>query len=276
MLLAQKAYVEGGLALGLYCSKLVDDQHTGTGRGRPDRADTAAGRADPDRQELAVPVVPGRQRPGDPGARRLRLRPRLPGRAVLPGQPAEPDPRGHPRHPGPRPARPQGRRCTAGPACALLAETIVATIDRAENAEPAAKAHSAADCAAARSTGWSRSPRRCTATGDPELRLANASTSTSRRPGTSWSAGCGWSSCWPPATGTEPFYQGKRRAAEYFHRWELPKTGPMFDLLAGLDRTVLDTRRTASDGVQSIAPGGHRIGWELSGLWPRFCRAWLM
>ena len=29
MLLAQKAYAEGGLALGLYCARLVDEQHTG-------------------------------------------------------------------------------------------------------------------------------------------------------------------------------------------------------------------------------------------------------
>ena len=29
MLLAQKAYVEGGLALALYCARLVDEQHTG-------------------------------------------------------------------------------------------------------------------------------------------------------------------------------------------------------------------------------------------------------
>jgi len=29
MLLAQKAYVEGGLALELYCARLVDEQHTG-------------------------------------------------------------------------------------------------------------------------------------------------------------------------------------------------------------------------------------------------------
>ncbi len=29
MLLAQKAYVEGGLALGLYAARLVDEQHTG-------------------------------------------------------------------------------------------------------------------------------------------------------------------------------------------------------------------------------------------------------
>ena len=68
----------------------------------------AAGHAHPDREELAVAVVPGGQRPRHPGARRLRLHPRLRRRAVLPRQPAQPDPRGHPRHPGAGPARPQG------------------------------------------------------------------------------------------------------------------------------------------------------------------------
>jgi len=28
MLLAQKSYVEGGLALNLYCARLVDEEHT--------------------------------------------------------------------------------------------------------------------------------------------------------------------------------------------------------------------------------------------------------
>jgi len=37
MLLAQKAYVEGALALELYCARLVDEQHTGT----PEAADEA-------------------------------------------------------------------------------------------------------------------------------------------------------------------------------------------------------------------------------------------
>jgi alkylation response protein AidB-like acyl-CoA dehydrogenase len=39
MLLAQKAYVEGGLALALYCARLVDEQHTGDSpqRKRPAR-----------------------------------------------------------------------------------------------------------------------------------------------------------------------------------------------------------------------------------------------
>ena len=34
MLLAQKAYVEGGMALALYCARLVDEQHTGTPEAR--------------------------------------------------------------------------------------------------------------------------------------------------------------------------------------------------------------------------------------------------
>jgi hypothetical protein len=41
---------------------------------------------------------------------------------------------------------------------------------------------------------------------------------------------------------TGDFYDGKRDAAQYFYRFELPKTGPQFDLLASLDRTTPDTR----------------------------------
>ena len=38
------------------------------------------------------------------------------------------------------------------------------------------------------------------------------------------------------------FYEGKRAAARYFTRYELPRTGPQLDLLARLDRTTLDMR----------------------------------
>ena len=38
-----------------------------------------------------------------------------------------------------------------------------------------------------------------------------------------------------------PAGSGKRAAARYFWRWELPRTGAQFDLLESLDRTVLDT-----------------------------------
>ena len=46
MLLAQKSYAEGGLALALYCARLVDEQHTGDQRSRLPSGLTAAGEAD--------------------------------------------------------------------------------------------------------------------------------------------------------------------------------------------------------------------------------------
>ncbi len=41
---------------------------------------------------------------------------------------------------------------------------------------------------------------------------------------------------------TGGFYDGKRAAARYFFRYELPRTGPQFALLESLDRTTLDMR----------------------------------
>ncbi len=38
------------------------------------------------------------------------------------------------------------------------------------------------------------------------------------------------------------FYDGKRRAARYFFRWELPRTRAQFELLASGDDTVLSMR----------------------------------
>jgi hypothetical protein len=44
------------------------------------------------------------------------------------------------------------------------------------------------------------------------------------------------------AVGTKagPFYAGKRQAAQYFFRFELPKTQAQFDLLDRLDTTTMD------------------------------------
>ena len=38
------------------------------------------------------------------------------------------------------------------------------------------------------------------------------------------------------------FYDGKRQAARFFFRYELPRTAAQLDLLAGLDRTTLEMR----------------------------------
>ena len=75
--------------------------------------------------------------------------------------------------------------------------------------------------------------------GDPDLALANASLYLE-------AAGhlvVAW--LWLEqllAAGDHPgaFYDGKRAAARYFFRFELPTIGPKLDLLASLDRTTLD------------------------------------
>ena len=122
------------------------------------------------------------------------------------------------RHPGPRPARPQGRACRAAPGWRCCGETIAATTARAAGTEwaglrrrprrrgrPAGRGHR--DAVGRRRPGGGAGQRR---------------TSTWRRPGTSSSPGCGWSRRWPPASATGDFHDGKRAAARYFWRWELP------------------------------------------------------
>ena len=43
---------------------------------------------------------------------------------------------------------------------------------------------------------------------------------------------------------TGGFYDGKRQAGRYFFRYELPRTGPQLDLLSTLDRTTLEMQNT--------------------------------
>ncbi|WP_278259949.1 acyl-CoA dehydrogenase family protein [Nocardioides convexus] len=108
MLLAQKSYVEGALALTLYCARLLDDEKTAPTEEERAEAAKPARRAHPDREVLALAVGPGEHLAGDPGARRRRLHPRPRRRAALARPAAQPHPRGHARHPGDGPARPQG------------------------------------------------------------------------------------------------------------------------------------------------------------------------
>ncbi len=107
MLMAQKAAVEGALALCSFCALLVDQQKASADPA--ERAQLAL------LLDLLTPVakswpsaLPGGQQVGDPSAGRLRLHPGLSGGALLPGQPAQPHPRRRLRHPGAGPAGPQG------------------------------------------------------------------------------------------------------------------------------------------------------------------------
>ena len=72
MLMMQKAIAEGGLALGLLCAQLVDDQHTGSGE-EAEKAGLLLELLTPDRQELAQRMGAGSQLAGHPDLGWLRL-----------------------------------------------------------------------------------------------------------------------------------------------------------------------------------------------------------
>ena len=117
----------------------------------------------------------------------------------------------------------------------LLVDTISATIDRAESAEPeyAGTLRTAVDrLIEVTGTLWSA--------GDPAVSLAN-STVYLEATGHVVIAWIWLEQLLAAGESTGDFYDGKRAAAQYFYRYELPKTGPQFDLLANLDRTTLDT-----------------------------------
>ena len=74
---------------------------------------------------------------------------------------------------------------------------------------------------------------------DPESALANATVylEAAGHIVIAWS----WLEQFLAAAGKDgDFYEGKRQAARYFFRFELPKTEPQLDLLASLDRTTLE------------------------------------
>ena len=132
-----------------------------------------------------------------------------------------------------------GRKVVAqdGAGLRALTETIGATTARAAGTE---WADFAADLdravqrlAAVTATLWG--------SGDPELALANA-TSYLEAAGHIVVAWLWLEQALATGTAGSDFHEGKRAAARYFHRWELPTVHPQLDLLESLDRTVLDTR----------------------------------
>ncbi|MGB6182164.1 MAG: acyl-CoA dehydrogenase [Rhodococcus sp. (in: high G+C Gram-positive bacteria)] len=229
MLLAQKAYAEGGMALGLYCSRLVDEQVTGE-KDAAERAGflldvlTPIAKAWPSQwcleaNSLAIQVHGGYGYTRDYNVEQFYRDNRL-----------------NPIHEGTNGIQGLdllGRKVVAqgGRGLQLLVETITATID-ATSGEYADALKAALDrLVSVTGTLWGQ--------GDPELALANSNAYLE-------AAGhlvVAW--LWLDqvnAIGDKEgaFYDGKRVAAQYFFRYELPKTGPQFDLLAGLDRTTLD------------------------------------
>jgi alkylation response protein AidB-like acyl-CoA dehydrogenase len=234
MLLAQKAYVEGGLALGLYCSHLVDEQITAEDESVRTNAGVLLDVLTPiakswpsqwclEANNLAIQVHGGYGYTRDYNVEQFYRDNRL-----------------NPIHEGTHGIQGLdllGRKVVAdnGAGLALLVSTIQDTISRATDGVAAEYAE-ALSLAVQRvvgvtSTLWS--------TGDPALALANSSVYLEAvgHVVVAWL----WLEQLLAAGDKEgAFYDGKRLAARYFFNYELPKTDPQFDLLGNLDRTTLD------------------------------------
>ncbi|MGY8526860.1 acyl-CoA dehydrogenase [Paracidovorax citrulli] len=248
MLLAQKSYVEGGLALNLYCARLVDEQHAAESAQQAQEARrlnllldilTPIAKSWPSQwcleaNSLAIQVHGGygytREYNVEQFYRDNRLNPIHEGTHGIQGLDL------------------LGRKVVMedGAAFRALGTEVRATIERALQGPQELHPHAHALGAAARRleevTGklWSA--------GDPGLTLANASVYLEAFGHTvvAWI----WLEQALRAAGTlqsleagnrdEDFYRGKLAAARYFFQWELPKVGPQLDLLASLDRTTLD------------------------------------
>jgi hypothetical protein len=237
MLLAQKSYVEAALGLILYCARLLDDERTADTEQERRSAHLLLEMLTPiakswpsqwclEANSLAIQVLGGygytREYDVEQHYRDNRLNPIHEGTHGIQGMDL------------------LGRKVVMqqGAGLRLLAETIGATVARALDAGgEVAEMGDALRLAVARigevtMALWS--------SGDPETALANASVFLEAvgHVVMAWM----WLEQRLVAGDAEgTFYAGKRAAARYFFRYELPKTGPQFDLLASRDRTTVET-----------------------------------
>lgn len=252
MLLAQKSYVEGALALVLYCGRLLDEEKTA-----PDPADRARAHL---LLDMLTPIAKSWPSQWCLAANDLAIQVHG-GYGYTRDYDVEQhwrDNRLNPIHEGTHGIQALdllGRKATMddGAGLALLLETISATVARAwkadgEAAELAAPLGAAVDRVAG-------TTRRLWATGDPALALANASVYLEAvgHVVVAWmwleqllavDAATGAATAGDGLDGDADvgFYAGKRQAARYFFRFELPRATAQFDLLDSLDRTTLDMR----------------------------------
>ncbi|MFF0815168.1 acyl-CoA dehydrogenase [Rhodococcus sp. NPDC003318] len=235
MLLAQKSYVEGALALGLYCAKLFDDQETAGG----EEAARAALLLD-----ILTPIVKSWPSQWCLEANSLAIQVHG-GYGYTRDYDVEQfyrDNRLNPIHEGTHGIQGLdllGRKVTmkGGAGLALFAEAVRATIVRAEALGGAASEY-AGQLAAVLERVVATTGRLWGA-GDPAVALANSSAYLEAfgHLVVAWI----WLEQLLAADGRSgDFYEGKRAAARYFYRYELPRTGPQLDLLDSLDRTLLD------------------------------------
>ena len=240
MLLAQKAYAEGGMALLLYCAKLVDVSHSAEPEAQPDR-DTATMLLD-----ILTPVAKSWPSQWCLEANSLAIQ-------VLGGygysreydvEQHYRDNRLNPIHEGTHGIQSLdllGRKVVYrnGANLAALGEELAHTTGAA-----AERGGELAAMAGQLDASWQRLVAVTAAmfgSGDVEAALANSVVYLEAfgHIVVAWI----WLQQVLAADGQNgDFFDGKRQAARFFFRYELPKTAPQLDLLASLDRTTLEMR----------------------------------
>jgi butyryl-CoA dehydrogenase len=235
MLLAQKSYVEGALALVLYCGRLVDEQRTAPDESTRARAAllldvlTPVTKSWPSQwclaaNDLAIQIHGGygyaREYDVEQHYRDNRLN------AIHEGT-----------H-GIQALDLLGRKLTmrGGEGFDLLVETISATVQRGRATRGRAARH--AESLAAVVEHLKATTQAISGQTDKEVSLANASIylEAAGHIILAWI----WLEQELAASGDDDFDAGKRQAAEYFYVYELPRVEPQLDLLASLDRTTID------------------------------------
>jgi len=239
MLLAQKAYVEGGLALSCYCARLVDDETTADGEAARSEAHLLL--------EILTPVAKSWPSQWCLAANDLAIQVHG-GYGYTRDYPVEQlyrDNRLNPIHEGTHGIQALdllGRKVSmdGGRALQLLGSRVSATVEAARATGDADLVAWAGQLGAALQR-VARTTGALYATRDPRRILANASVYLEAfgHVVVAWV----WLAQALAAHGRPgEFYDGKRHACRYFFRWELPRTGPQFDLLDSLDDTTLAMR----------------------------------
>ncbi|MFJ1754941.1 acyl-CoA dehydrogenase [Kitasatospora sp. NPDC088134] len=239
MLLAQKAYVEGALALSLYCSRLIDEQRTA-----PEPAGReAAGRL----LEVLTPIAKSWPAQWCLAANDLAIQVHG-GYGYTRDYPVEQfyrDNRLNAIHEGTHGIQALdllGRKAVqdGGAGLRALLAAFAATTARARALGTASEAGGFADALDAAAARIGRTTAALWAAGDPDVALPNASVYL-EAVGHVVLAWVWLEQYLALGSADTPFHQGKRQAARYFFRVELPRTGPQFDLLDALDRTAAET-----------------------------------
>ncbi|KWX69253.1 acyl-CoA dehydrogenase [Mycobacterium sp. NAZ190054] len=236
MLLAQKSYVEGSLALALYCARLVDEQVTGN----PESIREASALLD-----VLTPVV--KSWPSEWCLKANDLAIQIYGGY---GYTRDYDVEQHYRdnrlnriHEGTNGIQAidlLGRKVTldSGYGWTTLLARVENTVDRGQSAGGDAALH-----AATLRTAWSTLAEVTTellAEPDARLRLANASIYLDAV-GMAVTAWMWLEQLLAAEGGTDDFYEGKRRAAEYFFTYELPQINSHIGVLRAGGQLLLDT-----------------------------------